>query len=900
MNEAQRGLLAAAPIAAIAALLATPGVARARTPAADEPTAAAQAGGKAPAHGVLTKPPRVTHFVAPTVPEGVKLEETAHVGLEIAIDADGHVSDATVLESSGFPELDEAARTAALGLVFDPAEIDGAPAAVRIKYRYEIEPPAPVTEVPDIAVFSGTVTDRLTKQPLAGVKVDLDTGQSATTDDGGHFVFDEVEPGKHSVTLSGPTFTPIGTEETLLGGRRYEAAYEVEVVGAATPNEERADFEVVIIATKLGSKITSTEVTAEQGSRVAGTGGDVAKVVENLPGVARSTVGSGQIVVWGASPQDTRVYVDGVHIPVLYHEGGYRSVVHSDLVGSVELQPGGYGASYGRGLGGLVTVGLRPLDEPGYHGSVQLDAIDAAASLRGSLNDHWHFGAAARRSHLDWVLERVTHKDVGNFVPIPQYWDAQGRVSWTPDEESSVELGTLFSYDHIDHNLGASDPNDIKHESKVTRFSRYYLHYQRKHDTDTTSVTPYFGFDDTRVRDVFGEVPAELDNRTTVLGLRAFHTTNPVPWIAMSAGLDLEVGVSSLSRNGSVTTPPREGDLHVFGQLPQDQNNFDDWTTTVAALAPYVEADCALFDDHLHLIPGLRVEPELVRVSRILPPQSDLPPVGGAREDTTVDPRLAVRWNVNKRVTVKAAYGIYHQPPLAEDLSSVFGNPTLGPADARHLLVGGAFKLSRPISLEVTSFLSNSNGLAYRSPLSTPVRARALLEGGSGRAYGTQFLLRHDLIDRFFGWISLSMIRAERRTPGGSWRLFDFDQTFVFTVVGSYDLGLGFDVGGRFRYSSGYPRTPVIGADYDARIDGYFPRFGAQNSIRIPDFYALDVRAAKHFKFGSQAALEVYLDVQNVTDHSNPEEIVYNYDYSRRSYITGMPILPVVGAKLSW
>jgi hypothetical protein len=92
----------------------------------------------------------------------------------------------------------------------------------------------------------------------------------------------------------------------------------------------------------------------------------------------------------------------------------------------------------------------------------------------------------------------------------------------------------------------------------------------------------------------------------------------------------------------------------------------------------------------------------------------------------------------------------------------------------------------------------------------------------------------------------------------------------------------------------------VIGADYDARIDGYFPRFGAQNSTRIPSFYALDVRGAKHFKFGESVGLEIYLDVQNITNHQNSEEIVYNFSYAQKSYITGLPILPVLGGKLTW
>ena len=43
-----------------------------------------------------------------------------------------------------------------------------------------------------------------------------------------------------------------------------------------------------------------------------GTQGDTLKVVQNLPGVARAALGSGALIVWGAAPADTRVYVDGV------------------------------------------------------------------------------------------------------------------------------------------------------------------------------------------------------------------------------------------------------------------------------------------------------------------------------------------------------------------------------------------------------------------------------------------------------------------------------------------------------------------------------------------------------------------------------------------------------------
>ena len=63
--------------------------------------------------------------------------------------------------------------------------------------------------------------------------------------------------------------------------------------------------------------------------------------------------GIGLLPVWGSAPQDTRVYVDGVSIPLLYHFGGLRSTFNSEMVQQLTFVPGAYQADHGLGLGGL-------------------------------------------------------------------------------------------------------------------------------------------------------------------------------------------------------------------------------------------------------------------------------------------------------------------------------------------------------------------------------------------------------------------------------------------------------------------------------------------------------------------------------------------------------------------
>jgi hypothetical protein len=161
-------------------------------------------------------------------------------------------------------------------------------------------------------------------------------------------------------------------------------------------------------------------------------------------------------------------------------------------------------------------------------------------------------------------------------------------------------------------------------------------------------------------------------------------------------------------------------------------------------------------------------------------------------------------------------------------------------------------------------------------------------------------LLRQELVGGFFGWLSYTISRSERKDrPDSSWRLFDYDQTHVLTALASYDVWRGLQVGLRFRYATGAPRTPVLGgwANLTANQSETIP--GAQNTIRIPAFYSLDARVEKGFIL-RRMKLEVFLDVQNLTNRKNPEEITYSADFSQRDYITGLPILAVAGARLEF
>src|SRR5439155_24435007 len=170
-----------------------------------------------------------------------------------------------------------------------------------------------------------------------------------------------------------------------------------------------------------------------------------------------------------------------------------------------------------------------------------------------------------------------------------------------------------------------------------------------------------------------------------------------------------------------------------------------------------------------------------------------------------------------------------------------------------------------------------------------------LVNDSQGRVYGGELLVRQELFKGFFGWVAYTVSRSERKDhPDEPWRLFQYDQTHILTIIGSYKFGRGYQVGIRFRYVTGNPYTPVTGSYYDVNGDVNIAQHGPTFSGRLGSFNQLDVRFDKKWTF-HRWALSLYVDIQNLYRASNPEGYAYNFDYTQRQSIAGLPFLPVFG-----
>lgn len=202
---------------------------------------------------------------------------------------------------------------------------------------------------------------------------------------------------------------------------------------------------------------------------------------------------------------------------------------------------------------------------------------------------------------------------------------------------------------------------------------------------------------------------------------------------------------------------------------------------------------------------------------------------------------------------------------------------------------------------EVEVFYKQLDNLIVGNPDFGGIDDTFFVNAGIGRAYGLEVILRHDPVGRLFGWISYTLSRSERQDgPDEDWYLFDYDQTHILSAVAGYKLPYDFEISAKGQYVTGNPTTPYAFGVYDIDQD-YYEGFstGAYNSERLPAYSALSLRFDKLFTFkGFQ--LDLYVDLINVLHGENPEFEVYNYDYTEKRYITGIPFIPGPGFDLKY
>lgn len=623
------------------------------------------------------------------------------------------------------------------------------------------------------------------------------------------------------------------------------------------------------------------EFLAEDLRRLPGTRGDALLAVQNLPGVGRPPFGLGAFVLRGSDPEDTLVTLESQPFGSAFHLYGLATTLATDLIDRVELLPGNFSARYGRVGGGVVNVTLRapPRDRPRV--SVDVDLVDAGVAASIPLGRKASVAIGLRRSYVDAVLA-LASPDTGStsFTRLPRYWDWQLMLDADLSPRDAVRVVGAGSDDALVLNFQQPDPNDpsLRGDSgSETVWHGLQARWRHRFSGDVSHVVSLAGWTTSSTVNAGVDVRYAIDTRA--LSLRDELDARLSRAVRVTAGVDLVAGET----DAAVRAPP---------------------LSTTGITDPVGATGTVRFEDRYAFInPAGFIEAELA-------PARALRVTAGLRADhfsrfdaTRLDPRATLVVRAHERVELRAGVGSYSAPPRGYFVLPGFGNPSLQPERWLHATAGFRMELV-PGALELTADAFYKRGYETVAPSRAVVTRGGVREAerfaNTGRAevIGAEILLRlRPGRGPVYAWLSYTHQRAERSDgPALPWYASPWDQPHLLTAVVGATLPRGWEFGVRARWTSGLTEPRVLGALFDADHDVSLTRVAPWDPARLPDYFALDARLAKRFRWGP-LDLQVILEVLNATNHANVESRVYAFDRRSSVPVTGLPILPVLGIR---
>ncbi len=723
----------------------------------------------------------------------------------------------------------------------------------------------------------GTLLERGTRKPLAHVNIYCFPGEETKplkteSDAKGEFALDvPAGPGtklRWTVALAG--YERLVEEDTVDGDRDRtlyleKASYSVYETTVYGQTEKRDD--------KTQSLDQSQFLT------MPGANGDPVKAIQNLPGINRPNALSAQVIIEGSSPFDTRYDIDDLVVPIIFHLGGLSSVVIPEAVDHVDYLSAGFGPEYGNTTAGYVNLGIRDPQTDRVHGFAFVDLLNAGGLVEGPLGESSSFLVGGRQSYIGFVLALVAKGDKDfNLTVAPDFEDTIVELKSQVTPIDTFRLVATASRDTLAFVLtepAKQDPSIRGSFDSETAFFRLMPEWTHRHSSRATMrVRLGLGKDWNRIDigDFFSHTAtnvvtgrAETEIQLTDSWKSYWGIDEVLNWSAVDFQLPF------FSGQGGVGNPIAISSERVVSKTYGTGVSAAYWRNVIHAP-----------DSRLTLIPGARLNYYSVTA------------------ETIAEPRLAARYALDDGLTLRAATGLYSEAPPVNDLDPLYGNPALKSQRAIHLTAGfekdfrgGSsdglvlsddvfYKYIYDIVADSTAFVTPSQPLYYDN-------------SGYGHAFGNELLLKYRA-GGWEGWLAYTLSRSSRGSALEPEQIYEYDQTHILTAVGSRELGSGWKLSARVRYTTGDPYTPIVGGTFDADNDIYLPVSGDIYSKRLAPFFEVDARLDKKWIY-DRWMLTLYLDVENVTNHSNPQAIQYSYDYATAATVNGLPVFPTLGLK---
>ncbi len=615
-------------------------------------------------------------------------------------------------------------------------------------------------------------------------------------------------------------------------------------------------------------------------------GDDPLRAVARLPGTAAGDY-TAQTNLRGGQVDETLVRFDGLRLYNPFHLKDFQGMFSSidpRIVDSMRLYAGGFPASYGDRMSGVLEVAPVPAGKQAYR-EVALSFFNASAMGVGTANDgDTDWVAAYRRGNLDLILE-VVDPDWGN----PRYQDFYARLGHRFSEALHVSGNLLLFDDDID----VSEPDGEEVAQATYRDEYYWLRFDLQ-PTDKLSgelLASHSRFKSERegLADQSGVSSGRLrEHRDVQLdALQTSWTWRPRDGWSWQAGGEWRRGRADYRYQERV----------VFDLLIDAPGAWDQLTRTRRLEASPEGSQYALFgsarvalSDRLTAEAGLRWDDETLSAE-----------TGGH-----VSPRLSLRYELGQRTAVRAAWGRFVQSQTIDELQIADGIDEFLPAQhAEHWVTSLEHRARNGLEVRLEAYWKDYDRLRprYENLLNSAILLpelkpdRIRIEPDSARAKGVELTVRGLAGAQWDWWLSYTWSSVRDETNGSETRR-NWDQTHLVNggLVWRASPWTWSLLG---RYHTGWPRTALTLVTPGPPVA--VAEAGPVNGERLRSYWSLDTRIARDFSLGEAGSLNVYLEVTNLLNRNNQCCIDYGAEAEddepplQIDVIDYLPIFPTLG-----
>lgn len=730
------------------------------------------------------------------------------------------------------------------------------------------------------ATINGYVTDAANQETLVGAVIRIKGLKiGAVTNTSGFFSVTQIPAGKHTVIVS------------FIGYERQEVAVDLASgesrrITVSLKPAPAGSNEVIIRGEREDDRreiaISRVNIPVEQLNQIRiGGEADVFRSLQYLPGVLTSSQISSGLFIRGGSPDQNLVLLDGSTVYNPSHLFGFFSTFNPDAVKDVELIKGGYPAEYGGRLSAVLNITQKDGNRNEVEGVASLGVISSRLSLQGPVgNGSWFVGG--RRTYLD-LITKLIPEDPENPLPDFAFYDLNAKVTQDLGAGDRLSLSGFASDDDLElSGAGLSFNIGIGNRTGAARWTHIF-------DDGLFSIV---NLSASRYSNGF-----KGDN-----GGYEFEVGNTISDYTGKAHLEWYANDDLTLKGGVEATKYRFEYLQNFtGKTDEEESTGSqegkteltvyDWTFAGFLQGNYQLTDLLSMQAGVHL--------DYLDLSNTV----------------TVDPRLALRYQVQEDVVLKASAGIFHQylrlasiPDFSFFDTWLPTDSTVVPSDATHYILGLETEPFDGYDFNVDVYYKTLHNISELNDLAT--RANTVAEiffSGDGTAYGAEVFLQKKKGD-LTGWFGYALGYVNARfdsVNGGREFRPKYDRRHDMKIVGQYKLNDRWEIGASFTFQTGQSYTAAT-----SRFRSQFPGETIGTDLTVPaDRYALRLPPSHQLNINVNYNTTVFdlparllIDIFNVYSR---RDIWFRYydtagDVTTVTDVKLLPIIPTVSFEVKF